>query len=108
MMKKIKYISKNKVWDLVKLPEGSKVVGCKWVYKTKRNASDNIEWYKARLVAKGYTQKEDVNYHENFALISKKDSSRIIMALIAHFNLDLHQMDVKTKFLNGNLDERYI
>jgi hypothetical protein len=43
MMKKIKYISKNKVWDLVKLLEGSKVVGCKWVYKTKRNASDNIE-----------------------------------------------------------------
>jgi hypothetical protein len=61
--------------------------------------------YKARLVAKGYTQIEGVDYNETFSLVSCKDSFRIIMALVAHFDLELHQMDVKTAFLNGDLDE---
>ncbi|KAA0037064.1 retrotransposon protein, putative, Ty1-copia subclass, expressed [Cucumis melo var. makuwa] len=65
----------NEVRNLVELPKESKRVGCKWVFKTKRNSNDNIERYKARLVAK------------------------------AHYDLELHQMDVKNSFLNGNLDE---
>jgi hypothetical protein len=56
-------------------------------------------------VAKGYTQIEGVDYNETFSLVSCKDSFRIIMALVAHFDLELHQMDVKTAFLNGDLDE---
>uniref|UniRef100_A0A2N9I6A1 Integrase catalytic domain-containing protein n=1 Tax=Fagus sylvatica TaxID=28930 RepID=A0A2N9I6A1_FAGSY len=91
--------------DVVDLPEGFKTVGCKWVFKTKRDCNGNIERHKARLVAKGFTQKGGVDYKETFSPVSKKDSLRIIMALVAHFDLELHQMDVKTAFLNGNLDE---
>ncbi|GJT61588.1 retrovirus-related pol polyprotein from transposon TNT 1-94 [Tanacetum coccineum] len=105
MKEELKSMAQNKVWDLVNLPEGSKRVGCKWVFKTKRDSKGNVERYKARLVAKGYTQKNGVDYNETFSPVSKKDSLRIILALVAHFDLELHQMDVKTAFLNGNLEE---
>ena len=56
-------------------------------------------------MAKGFTQREDIDYNETFSPVSCKDSFRIIMALVAHYNLELHQMDIKTTFLNGDLDE---
>ncbi|GKB96449.1 putative zinc finger, CCHC-type containing protein [Tanacetum coccineum] len=96
-------ISKNNICELVELPKGAKPVGCKWVYKTKLHLNGNVERYKARLVAKGYTQKEGVDYKETFSPVSRKDSLRIVMALVAHFDLELHQMDVKTTFFNGDL-----
>ena len=105
MNEEIKSMSDNKVWDLVELPEGYKTVGSKWVFKTKRDSKGNIERYKARLVAKGFTQKDGINYKETFAPVSKKDSLRIVLALVAHYDLELHQMDVKTAFLNGELEE---
>ena len=74
-------------------------------FKTKKNSLGNIERYKARLVAKGFTQKEGIDYTETFSPVSKKDSFRVIMALVAHFDMELHQMDVKTAFLNGDLEE---
>ncbi|RVW26923.1 Retrovirus-related Pol polyprotein from transposon TNT 1-94 [Vitis vinifera] len=95
----------NDVWDLVKLPNGAKAIGCKWVFKTKKDSLGNIERHKARLVAKGFTQKEGIDYTGTFSPISKKDSLRIILALVAHFDLELQQMDVKTTFLNGELEE---
>nr|CAN64686.1 hypothetical protein VITISV_013732 [Vitis vinifera] len=95
----------NDVWDLVKLPNGVKTIGCKWVFKTKKDSLGNIERYKARLVAKGFTQKEGIDYTETFSPVSKKDSLRIILALVAHFDLELQQMDMKTAFLNGELEE---
>ena len=61
--------------------------------------------YKAYLVAKGFTQREGIDYKETFFPVSSKDSFRIIMALIAHFDLELHQIDVRIAFLNGNIDE---
>ena len=64
-----------------------------------------MERYKARLVAKGYTQKEGIDYKETFSPVSSKDSFRTIMALVEHFDLELHQMDVQTAFLNGDIDE---
>ena len=105
MEDELKSVVQNEVWDLVELLEGHQKVGCKWVFKTKRDSHGNLERYKARLVAKGFTQKDGVNYKETFSLVSKKDSFRIIMALVAHYDLELHQMDVKTAFLNGNLNE---
>ncbi|RVW21903.1 Retrovirus-related Pol polyprotein from transposon TNT 1-94 [Vitis vinifera] len=95
----------NGVWDLVELPHGCKPVGCKWVFKTKRDSSGKIERYKARLVVKGYSQREGIDFKETFSPVSTKDSFRVIMAIVAHFDLELHQMDVKTAFLNGDLDE---
>ncbi|KAL0433573.1 UNVERIFIED_CONTAM: Retrovirus-related Pol polyprotein from transposon TNT 1-94 [Sesamum latifolium] len=95
----------NQVWDLVELPDGFKAIGCKWVFKTKKDSLGNIERHKARLVAKGFTQREGIDYTDTFSPVSKKDSLRTIMALVAHFDMDLHQMDVKTAFLNGELEE---
>lgn len=95
----------NDVWDLVELPNGAKAIGCKWVFKTKKDSLGNIERYKARLVAKGFTQKEGIDYTDTFSPVSKKDSLYVILALVAYFDLELHQMDVKTTFLNGDLEE---
>ncbi|CAL8993086.1 unnamed protein product, partial [Prunus brigantina] len=105
MESELQSMRKNGVWKLVDLPQGCKPIGCKWVYKTKRNSKGQIDRYKARLVAKGFTQQEGVDYNETFSPVSTKDSLRVIMALVAHFDLDLHQMDVQTAFLNGNLIE---
>ena len=95
----------NDVWDLVPLLEGVKPIGCKWIFKTKRDSKGDVERYKARLVAKGYTQKEGIDYKETFSPVSSKDSFWTIMALVVHFDLELHQMDVKTAFLNGDINE---
>ena len=105
MNEELKSMAHNGVWDLIELPNSCKLIGCKWVFKTKRNAKGNIERFKARLVAKGFTQKEGIDYKDTFSPVSKKYLLIIIMALIAHFDLELHQMDVKTAFLNGNLDK---
>ena len=105
MKDELKSMEQNQVWDLAKLPHDSKRVGCKWIFKIKRDSKGKIERYKARLVAKCFTQKDGIDYKETFSPVSKKDSLRIIMALVAHYDLELHQMDVKTAFLNGELEE---
>ncbi|OMO52435.1 reverse transcriptase [Corchorus capsularis] len=95
----------NHVWDLVDLPPGRKTIGNKWVLKVKRKADGSIERYKARLVAKGHTQQEGVDYEETFSPVVRFASIRLILAIVANFDLELYQMDVKTAFLNGELDE---
>ena len=90
MNEEIKSMKDNDVWDIILFPEGAKLIGCKWIFKTKRDSKGNVERYKAHFVVKGFTQKEDINYKETFSLISSKDSFKIIMALVAHFNLKLH------------------
>jgi len=89
MEEELKSMSTNKVWDLV---------SCKWVYKTKYDSKGKIKRFKARLVAKKFTQREGINYIKTFSPISKKDSFRIVMALIVHFDLELHQIDNKIAF----------
>ncbi|KAJ4730414.1 Gag/pol protein [Rhynchospora pubera] len=98
-------MKKNQVWDLVVLPPWRKTVGNKWVLKVKRKADGSIDRYKARLVAKGYTQVEGVDYEETFSPVVRFASIRIILALVASMDLELYQMDVKTAFLNGELDK---
>jgi hypothetical protein len=105
MEDELESMRKNKVWDLEAIPQGAKTVGYKLVYKTKRDSRGNVERYKARLVAKGFTQRKGIDYHKTFSPVSTKDSFRIIMAHVAHFDLELHQMDVKTSFQNGELVE---
>ena len=95
----------NHVWDLVDLRLGWKTIGNKWVLKVKRQADSSIERYKACLVAKGYTQKEGIDYEKIFFLIVRFASIRLILAIIGYLDLELYQMDVKTSFLNEELDE---
>ncbi|GKD09358.1 retrovirus-related pol polyprotein from transposon TNT 1-94 [Tanacetum coccineum] len=105
MNDELKSMQINDVWELAELPNGVKPVGYKWVYKTKLDQKGNIERYKAHLVAKGYTQEEGIDSNESFSRVSRNDSLRIVMALVDHYDLELHQMDVKTAFLNGDLHE---
>jgi hypothetical protein len=97
--------SANQVWKLEEIPKGAKIVGCKWVYKIKRDCKGNIDRFNVRLMVKGFTQREGIDYNEIFSPISSKDSFRIIMSLVAHYDLELHQIDIKTAFLNGDLYE---
>ena len=101
-------MAKNQVWELVDLLPGRKTIGNKWVLKIKRKVDGSIDKYKARLVAKGYTQREGIDYEENFSPVVRFVSIRLILAIVAPLDLELFQMDVKTAFLNGELDERSI
>ena len=98
-------LSQNKTWVLVDLPPGAKPIGCKWVFKKKYFPDGSIDKYKARLVAKGFTQKENIDYFDTFSPVTRIASIRVLMALASIHKLYIHQMDVKTAFLNGDLDE---
>ncbi|MCO5554453.1 hypothetical protein L7F22_007983 [Adiantum nelumboides] len=98
-------IEKNCTWELCDLPPGKNVIGTKWVYKLKHRADGSIERYKARLVAKGYAQQEGIDYEETFAPTSRMTTIRKIVALAAHKDWNVHQLDIKTAFINGDLHE---
>ncbi|GJS95906.1 retrovirus-related pol polyprotein from transposon TNT 1-94 [Tanacetum coccineum] len=105
MEKKIKSIEKNDTWELTTLPKGQKAIGVKWVYKAKKNAKGEVEKYKARLVVKGYKQKHGIDYEEVFAPVARLETIRMIIAIAAQHRWKIHQMDVKSAFLNGLLEE---
>ena len=95
----------NQVWEVLDLFEGVKPIGCKQNYNRKRGAYQKVETYKARLVTKGYTQKEGIDYEETFSLVAMLKSIRIFLSIAAHLDYEIQQMDVKTIFLNGRLEE---
>ncbi|KAK8534652.1 hypothetical protein V6N12_057296 [Hibiscus sabdariffa] len=98
-------MSNNQVWTLVEPPEGIKPIGCKWVFKRKTDMDGNVQTYKGRLVAKGFRQIHGIDYDENFSPVAMFKSIRILLAIAAFHDYEIWQMDVKTAFLNGKLEE---
>ncbi|GJS06781.1 zinc finger, CCHC-type containing protein [Tanacetum coccineum] len=98
-------IMENNTWVLSDLPPGCKPLGCKWIFKRKMKVDETIDKFKARLVIQGFRQKEGINYFDTYAPAARITTIRLLLALAAINNLVIHQMDVKTSFLNGDLDE---
>jgi len=98
-------IRENETWSYADLPKGHRAIGLKWVCKVKRDPGGNIVKYKARLVAKGYAQKQGVDYEEVFAPVARQETVRLILALATQGEWEMHHMDVKSAFLNGDLME---
>ena len=105
MESEIQAIEKNSTWVLTELPKGARAIGVKWIYKTKLNERGEVDKYKARLVVLGYAQKYGIDYKEVFAPVARWDSIRLILALAAHKDWNIYQLDVKSAFLHGNLEE---
>ena len=101
----INALEKNKTWRITEFPHGKKPVGCKWLFTIKYNADGSIERLKARLVAKGFTQSYGIDYQETFAPVAKLNTIRILISLAANQDWQLHQLDIKNAFLNGELEE---
>ena len=104
MKSEYSFLIKNDTWELVPPPEGKNIVGSRWVLKVKRNEDGSIDRFKARLVAQGYSQVKGVDYEEVFSPVARYTSMRSLLALANTQDLEIHQMDVKTAFLNGSLD----
>ncbi|GJU67629.1 retrotransposon protein, putative, ty1-copia subclass [Tanacetum coccineum] len=95
----------NEVWILVELPPNGKTVGSKWLFKKKTDMDGAVHTYKARLVVKGYTQTPGIDYEETFSPVADIRAIRILIAIAAYYDYEIWQMDVKTAFLNGYLNE---
>ena len=102
----IEAIERNNTWKLVVLPQGKKTVGVKWIYKTKLNEKGEVDKFKARLVAKGCTQEYGVDYLEVYALVAKHNRIRMVISLAATNEWTIFQLDVKSAFLHGKLEEQ--
>jgi hypothetical protein len=100
-----KSIIKNDVWEIVPRPKSKDVVSSKWLFKIKHVSDGSIEKYKARFVAHGFSHKQGIDYKETFTPVARYTSIRTIIALAAKMKWKLHQMDVKTTFLNGVIEE---
>ncbi|BBN69627.1 ADP glucose pyrophosphorylase large subunit 1 [Prunus dulcis] len=105
MEAELEMIEKNETWELVKRPSDKPIVGVKWIFKVKLNLDGSVQKNKARLVAKGYTQKPGIDFNETFAPVARLDTVRTLIALAAQKRWKLFQLDVKSAFLNGVLQE---
>jgi Reverse transcriptase (RNA-dependent DNA polymerase) len=95
-------------WRLEEAPPGVNIIGCKWVFRAKKDAAGIITWYKARLVAKGFSEIYGIDYEDTYAPVARLASSRAIIAMANRLNLELHQVDIKGVYLNGELQENEV
>ena len=98
-------LKEHETWTLVPLPIGKEALTARWVFKIKYDANGNVERYKARLVIRGFEQVKYIDFEEIFAPVLRMDALRVLLALVALHDLECHQMDVDTAFLNGDLEE---
>eukprot|EP00253_Pinus_taeda_P003928 PITA_03928 len=105
MDEELEQIERNNTWELVPRPKDNNVIGTKWVFKNKMNENGEVIRNKARLVCKGYAQQEGIDFEENFAPVARLEAIRMFLALSSFQNFKVFQMDVKSAFLNGDLEE---
>eukprot|EP00253_Pinus_taeda_P021783 PITA_21783 len=105
MVEEYNSIMVNDIWEVVPRPQDISIVGSRWIYKIKYATDDSVEKYKARFVAKGYAQKEGIDYEETFTLVARYTSIRNVIFLASQMEWKIHQMDVKTTFLNRVIEE---
>jgi hypothetical protein len=105
MQEEIDSIKRNQTWEVADLSQGHRAITLKWVYKLKRNEAGEIVKHKARLVARGFVQQEGIDFDEVFAPVACMESVRLLLTLVAQEGWQVHHMDVKSVFLNGDLKE---
>ncbi|WVZ89201.1 hypothetical protein U9M48_035633 [Paspalum notatum var. saurae] len=105
MHEELNNFTRNEVWTLEARPKGARVIGTKWVFRNKQDDEGNIVRNKARLVAKGYSQVEGIDFGETFAPVARLEAIRFLLAYASHHDMKLYQMDVKSAFLNGYINE---
>jgi hypothetical protein len=105
MHEELENFERNQVWDLVDPPPRCKPIGTKWVWKNKEGERGKVVRNKSRLVAQGFSQKEEIDYEKTFAPVARLEAIRILLAFSMAKGFKLHQMDVKSAFLNGVLEE---
>ena len=98
-------IGKNNTWELMDLPKVQRSIGVKWIYKTKLNESGEVDKSKALLVVKGYNQEYGVDHKEVFTPVIRLDTIGLMLALAAQNNWPIYQLDVKSAFWHGELQE---
>ncbi|GKU99221.1 hypothetical protein SLEP1_g12096 [Rubroshorea leprosula] len=106
MAEEIGSIERNQTWELTDFLEGHKTSGVKWIYKTKLKKNGKVDKFKARLVAKGYKQEFGIDYQEAFSPVARMDTIRLVITLAAQNSWPIYQLDVKSAFLHGNLQEQ--
>ena len=105
MQEELNQFERQEVWALVPRPKGKSTIGSRWVFRNKLDGDGIVVRNKARLVAKGYSQEEGIDYDETYAPVARLEAIRIFLAFAAHSNFKVYQMDVKSAFLNGKLEE---
>jgi hypothetical protein len=105
MQEELNQFQRNDVWDLVPKPQHKNIIGTKWVFRNKLNEQGEVTRNKARLVAQGYSQQEDIDYTETFALVARLEAIRLLLSYAINHGIILYQMDVKSAFLNGVIEE---
>jgi len=105
MQEELNQFERNEMWQLVPRPKDHPTIGTKWVLRNKMDESGIVIRNKARLVGQGYSQEEGIDYDETYAPVARLEAIRMLLAFACHKNFKLFQMDVKSDFLNGYINE---